>query len=126
METFWALWNFLNILALKPSLEGWKLEWLFAQTLRGKALKPSLEGWKLTPAEDRRAGVHGLETFLRGMETKCPAGPEAGSPALKPSLEGWKPNARKLPEPALVRLETFLRGMETPISLKPARRPRRP
>ena len=61
-------------------------------------------------------GGVGLETFLRGMETRLPGVPAKFYPPLKPSLEGWK---REVPLPLPRRagcLETFLRGMETRLT----------
>ena len=81
----------IDIIPLKPSLEGWKLSQLRKKRATGLTLKPSLEGWKLE---------------------RCTSGISTGR-ALKPSLEGWKPGRatafRRPPYP----LETFLRGMET-------------
>ena len=58
-------------------------------------------------------GPAGLETFLRGMETKGKDAREPPRPALKPSLEGWKPGEAGGGWIGPRYLETFLRGMET-------------
>ena len=54
------------------------------------ALKPSLEGWKLDTHGQIDRYRKLLETFLRGMETGAQRARTWGAHTLKPSLEGWK------------------------------------
>ena len=56
---------------------------------------------------------HGLETFLRGMETTPPKRRPEDIEPLKPSLEGWKRASASGIRAERFALETFLRGMET-------------
>ena len=59
--------------------------------MRTVTLKPSLEGWKHDYLVLLGEILSALETFLRGMETYSSGqlGPPPDCP-LKPSLEGWK------------------------------------
>ena len=59
-------------MALKPSLEGWKLSSYSRQARASSTLKPSLEGWK-------HVRVIGMDEL---------------NETLKPSLEGWKPGSK--------------------------------
>ena len=100
-------------LLLETFLRGMETEDLHGGSDDTLALKPSLEGWKLRPDAVVRVGNEDLETFLRGMETGDTKPFVAGLGTLKPSLEGWKPASSANNSSSGGSLETFLRGMET-------------
>ena len=87
-------------------------------------LETFLRGMETREEKTMSVEVQDLETFLRGMETGGTV--KIFSPlitSLKPSLEGWKQLATRRGELVYVFLETFLRGMETPMCISSGRAP---